>query len=199
MFFPLKKTINMIRHYRQIQLMLILGLFAIGGLTTSYAATKTSAKEYQIKAVYLSKLIHFVTWPDEAFNTPDTPYQLCILGEDPFKYRIDIIFRNKKIKNRNIEINRLQYLSESESCHILFISQSHVRQVSFIVDSVQMDSKSMLTVSDTSSFISQGGMIELYNNRKRQVRLAIDPETLQEAGLKISANLLRISRTNQEQ
>ncbi|MFK5892293.1 MAG: YfiR family protein [Pseudomonadota bacterium] len=179
--------------------MLILSLFAVGGLSASYAATQTSAKEYQIKAVYLSKLIHFVTWPEEAFNSSDAPYQLCILGEDPFKYRIDIVFRNKKIKNRNIEINRLQYLSESDSCHILFISQSHVRQISFIVDTVQTGNKSMLTVSDTSSFINQGGMIELYNNRKRQVRLAIDPETLQEAGLKVSANLLRISRTNREQ
>ncbi|MBE9561948.1 MAG: YfiR family protein [Proteobacteria bacterium] len=161
----------------------------------SYAAPQTSAKEYQIKAVYLSKLIHFITWPTIAFSSVDAPYQLCILGEDPFKHNIDIVFRDRKIKNRSVIIKRLSQTSTTDRCHILFVAASHLRQVSFIVDNVHNKKKHTLTVSDMPAFIRQGGMIELYSNRKRQVRLAIDPETLLEAKLKVSANLLRISRT----
>ncbi len=177
---------------KRFRLLIILILF-VGVSIVSYAATQTSAKEYQIKAVYLSKLIHFITWPTIAFSSVDAPYQLCILGEDPFKHNIDIVFRDRKIKNRSVIIKRLKQATATDHCHILFVAASHLRQVSFIVDNVR--NKHTLTVSDMPTFISQGGMIELYSNRKRQVRLAIDPATLLEAKLKVSANLLRISRT----
>jgi len=58
-----------------------------------------------------------------------------------------------------------------------------------------LKNKPLLTVSDIPQFIESGGMLKFYLNRKRQVRLAIEPETLREATLQADANLLRISQT----
>lgn len=169
--------------------LLLLGL-AAHDLPIARADT-TTAKEYQIKAVYLFNLTTFVAWPEELFHkNSDAPFQLCILGNDPFGERIDIVARGEKVEGRTIAVHRVRSVAEARSCQIAFISQSETRQIPYIIDNLP---KGVLTVSDSDAFIKQGGMVEFYTNRDRQVRLAVDPNTLQEGGLKASAKLLKIS------
>ncbi len=173
---------------------LVAALLALGftaySLPAAHADTIT-AKEYQIKAVYLFNLTTFVNWPEELLHkNSDAPFRLCILGDDPFGERIDIVARGEDVEGHAIAVQRIRTVTEARACHIAFISQSESRQVPYIIDSLP---KGVLTVSDNDTFVKQGGMVEFYTNRDRQVRLAVDPNTLQEGGLKASAKLLKIS------
>ncbi len=40
--------------------------------------------EYQVKAVFLFNFGQFVEWPKDAFDTPQAPFVIGILGDDPF-------------------------------------------------------------------------------------------------------------------
>lgn len=67
---------------------------------TTYA--QNDSIEYKIKAGYLYNFTKFITWPEDgaaAFN-------LCILGEDPFKSIIDPI-KKRTVKNKPIQLFRL--------------------------------------------------------------------------------------------
>ncbi|MCK5878073.1 MAG: YfiR family protein, partial [Candidatus Marithrix sp.] len=44
---------------------------------------------------------------------------------------------------------------------------------------------------DSTSFVIQGGMIQFYE-RDNKIRLLMDPETIDETGIKVSANLMRV-------
>lgn len=164
----------------------------LGSLPATGAETLSSAKEYQIKAAYIAKLSSFITWPDRRFSSSSDNLKICILGDDPFTNSIDLAAKQMSKKGRSVAIQRLPGNADSTNCHIVFISQSEQRSVPFILG--RLMEQPILTISDTDAFLKQGGMVEFYTNAQRQIRLQIDPETVQERGLKVNANLLAISR-----
>ena len=61
---------------------------AMAGAPTA-AGADTNPLEYAVKAAYLYKFAPFVEWPAAAFASPSSPFQLCILGRDPFGAQLD--------------------------------------------------------------------------------------------------------------
>jgi hypothetical protein len=156
----------------------------------SVAAPKETVKEYQVKAVYLYNFSHFIYWPDKLLEEKSQFY-ICVLGKNPFNNVLDYVASKEKFNDKPIKIKQFDNVKEIDECQILFISQSEKANLQSIFE--QLD-KHILTVSDIPDFIEQGGMIKFYTNRKNQVRLAIEPDKLREAGLQADANLLRISQ-----
>lgn len=146
-----------------------------------------TAKEYQIKAVYLYNVIGFIQWPK---NLKGDEFRLCVLGDDPFGKRLDIVVRNEKMAGKPISVPRVRTVEEAGDCHTVYITQSEKERLPHILDNLP---KGILTVSDNERFVQMGGMIEFYINRRRQIRLAVDPETLEEKDLAVSSKLLKIS------
>lgn len=150
-----------------------------------------AAEEYEIKAVYFYNLGSFATWPESAF-VDNTQVNLCILGEDPFGETLDfIVQKNKTIKERPVMVKRLSKIEQAKGCHLLFIDDSMKPKLDSIFS--WLKSQPVLSVSDIKNFVVKGGMIEFYR-RDNKVRLQLDPVTLDEAGLKVSAQLMKIAK-----
>lgn len=156
----------------------------------SVAAPKETIKEYQVKAVYLYNFSHFIHWPDKFFEEKPQFY-ICVLGKNPFSNILEYVASKEKFNDKPIAVKQFDNIEEMDECQILFISQSEKSVLQSIFEQL---GKHILTVSDIPDFIEQGGMIKFYTNRKNQVRLAIEPDKLREAGLQADANLLRISQ-----
>ncbi len=146
------------------------------------------AKEYQIKSVFLYNFASFIKWPNSAFVNNNNFY-ICILGEDPFKQVIDITVENENISGHPIMIKRLAKLKKEDICQILFVSKTeNTPNILPIVTNFPI-----LTISDTDSFVEQGGMIQFFN-RGKKIRFLINPEKVKETGLYVSGNLLKIAK-----
>lgn len=150
-----------------------------------------SAKEYQIKAVYLYNFSSFVTWKKEAFADDQSPFLYCILGDNPFGTQLDLTVREEKVEGHPIQTKYLTQVEQIMGCQVIFVASSEETKLQAILAYLQR--RPILTVSDIPNFVENGGMIKFYTNQRRQVRVAINPETLQEAGLGVSGNLLRVS------
>jgi len=173
--------------YQTIQLATLLVLTLLN--YPSYAIS--NAKEYEIKAAFLYNLGSFITWPENVFSGTNSSFQICVLGQDPFKEKLEIIAENHPILGHPVKIQRFQQIEETEGCHVLFVSDSE--QLRLIAIFEWLKEKPVLTVSDIPGFTRQGGMIEFYPHRDK-IRLALAPqEAINEVGLKPSAHLLRIS------
>jgi len=140
--------------------------------------------------VFLFNFAKFVTWPDETFTNAEESFQICVLGDDSFGETLDLTMKNEKIKQRPILLQRLQELPTNNTCQVLFISRSEQTRLATILAYTQQ--RPILTVSDMKNFVIQGGMIQLYS-RNNKVRFFIDPETLKEAQLVLSARLLQLA------
>lgn len=153
----------------------------------SYAAARTP-QEYQIKAVFLFNFAQFVEWPAAAFDTPDQPISICILGEDPFGDFLDETVRDERVGGRSLIIRRYQRIEETGTCQILYVSHSERDRMQELFSLLK--GRSVLTVSDADAFASKGGMIR-FVTRNNRINFRINLEVAKAAGLTISSKLLR--------
>ncbi len=173
--------------YKWLQFIIIISMFHG---SVSYATSQT-AQEYQVKAVFLYNFANFVRWPQTTFTSQWTPFNICILGHDPFKQDIDVITENERVKKHAVKIKRLNSIVNVKKCQILFISRSETTHFTTIINIIRK--YPILTVSDIDNFVTKGGMIQFFKHRKR-IRFYIAPDTLKKSGLQANANLLRVAK-----
>ena len=55
------------------------------------------SREFQVKAVFLYSFAQFVEWPADAFESPQSPLIIGILGLDPFGETLDEMVRGESV------------------------------------------------------------------------------------------------------
>jgi len=170
---------------------MILVLFILMTSSISYAIPP-AAKEYQIKAVFLFNFVNFISWPDDAFDSSLSTFNICVLGEDPFGIFLDFTTEGQTAKGgRTLKIKRLKdNIQDVQTCHILFISHSEQHNLKSIFERIK--NLPILTVSDIDNFVKKGGMVKFFS-RNNKIRLGINPEAIKAEGLTANANLLNLS------
>lgn len=151
--------------------------------------------EYEVKAAFLFNFAKFIDWPPRAFAEASSPIIFGILGEDPFGAPMMSKISQETVKGRSIKIQRFQPGDDFTGCHLLFISRSAAGQVKDLLERAK--GRSMLTVSETEDFITDGGMVN-FVMVDRSVRFDINAKAVQTAGLKVSSKLLAVARAVQE-
>lgn len=150
--------------------------------------------EYSVKSAYLYNFAKFVTWPKEAFESPDSPLVVAVVGEDPFGKALDTI-HGKPIRGRKIQVRRYRSFRDIEKPHILFVAPSEKEHMEEILERIK--DRPVLTVGDFAGFIETGGMINLITIRNK-IRFQINNEPARQKGLIISAHVLKLSRDLQQ-
>jgi hypothetical protein len=148
------------------------------------------ATEYEVKAAYLYYLATFIEWPEGAFDAPDAPFSVCVLGEDPFGPVLDATLAGKTVHARRLAVRRLASLPADGRCHLLFVSTSEQERLPRILNG--LPDAGVLTVGEMRRFVERGGHVVL-RLEERRVRFSINVEAAQRAGLRISAQLLKLA------
>jgi len=149
-----------------------------------------SNREYQVKAVFLFNFTQFVEWPDNVFQTGQTPIEIGILGQDPFGSYLDQTIAGEKANGHSLIVRRYRNIDEIRTCHILFISKSEANDMGPILSGLK--GRNILTVSDAGNFIQEGGMVKFITVNNK-IKLQINPEAVKNAGLTISSKLLTLA------
>jgi hypothetical protein len=142
----------------------------------------------QVKAVFIFNFSHFVEWPVAAFASPTEPFVIGMLGGEQLAGQLEAAVRGERVDARPLQLRRFRSVEEVDDCHILFIGEDAGVPLDRVLQ--RLDGRSTLTVSDQNDASRRGVMIQLATERNR-VRLLINVEEAQEAGLTISSNLLR--------
>ncbi|MGA3190710.1 MAG: YfiR family protein [Bryobacteraceae bacterium] len=140
--------------------------------------------EYQVKAAFLFNFLKFIEWPPTA---GDGPWVIGVLGTDPFGQALDQTVRGKIVNGRPVEVRRYSRLSEVKDCNILFIGRAAVGRIGIPVQ------PGLLTVGEAPGFLKAGGIVNFQIDDNR-VRFEIQPAAARSAGLRVSAQLLKLGR-----
>lgn len=148
----------------------------------------------KIKAALLFHFLQLVKWPNEEAMTPDSPYVIGIVGNDPFGRIIDVAASNK-IKGRNVVIKRFTDAKSIDHCHILFVGATS-QPTAEIMKAIA--NKPTLSVGETEKFIDQGGMIGFVlkpdeSKEGFRVRFEVNLEAAKKRGFWISSQLLELA------
>ena len=142
----------------------------------------------QVEAVFLFYFSQFVDWPPTAFADGRAPIVIGVLGEDPFGGALDQAVAGEQVNGRPVVVRRYKSIADATGCQILYISSSEAPQLAQIMSALK--GRDVLTVSDLDHFVQSGGMVR-FILVDQHVRLLINPQAAQAAGLKLSSKLLR--------
>lgn len=159
-------------------------------------AQGSNVSEYAVKADYLSNFAENVRWPKSAFADPGSPIVLGILGDDPFGKTLDDVVKGKTAAGHTLSVKRFgnfdkDQLDDLKTCQILFISDSEQDNVREILTA--LSGTHLLTVSEIDQFPKMGGIIQ-FTQDGDLIGLVINPKTAVSAGLRLSAELMKVSK-----
>jgi hypothetical protein len=157
------------------------------GSTISLAVGATP-DEYQVKAVFLFNFGQFVEWPSNAYDSPQAPFVICVLGEDPFGKTLDDVVRGEAVGSRSLVVRRYTDADGIAGCNILFVGRNDAALLDEALAAAR--GHSVLTVTDVDGAASNGAIIVLYNDRQR-IRMRINLAAAKANHLVISSKLLR--------
>jgi hypothetical protein len=148
-------------------------------------------REYQVKAVLLLNLVRFVEWSESAFESPEAPLVIGVLGRDDFGPVLDEVVLGETVGGRPIEVRRYLTIDYVRDCHLLFISRSEQEQLERILG--LLGGRGVLTVSDAGDFTRAGGIIRMFTKPDGKTGLRINLHAARKANLTLSALLLRVA------
>ena len=146
------------------------------------------AAEYQVKAAYLFNFGQFVEWPPQAYEAPDAPFVIGVVGDDPFGKTLDDVVAGETLAGHAFVIKRFRNAKDISACHILFIGRNEAAQLDETLQALK--GRSVLTVTDIAGAENRGAMIVLVNDRNR-IRMRINVAAAKSSNLAISSKLLR--------
>ena len=189
-------------------------LASLAAFFATAIAVPASPSPSETRALYLLNCLEFVEWPTAAFADSQSPVVIGVIGKDPFGAELDKL-QQKTVNGRKLQIKRFKgalefrgeetpgrrqdalslkqarKTSELKTCHILFISASEENYIPLILKPLR--SCSVLTMSDSNGFAREGGVIRFLDEGNR-VRLEINLDAADRAGLKISSKLLSLAK-----
>jgi YfiR/HmsC-like len=165
-------------------------------LVGAAADVRAEELEYPVKVEFIERFTRFITWPAESFRGADGPFMLCVLGDTAITPPFERLARERRLKDRRVELRRLRATDDVSACHLLFLAggeRTHLKQVL-----ARASGKPILTVADSEGFAHEGVIINLFLDEEGHVRFEICSPELKKSGLKVSAQLLRLARVVSE-
>jgi hypothetical protein len=146
--------------------------------------------EYQVKAAYLSNFGKFVDWPARPPSGRDEPFNVCVIGEDPFGRTLDAALEGETIDRAPMVARRIEKPEDATTCRILFIGSTENGQLQATLAAV--GGSNVLTVGESPDFIRRGGIVQFVLQGSK-VRFEINLAAAQQMGLKLSSELLKLA------
>lgn len=168
-------------------------LAVVASVVSPPPARAQIADEYELKAEFVARFAHFVTWDPKAFAGADSPIMIGVLGDDPFGRALDRACAGERTADgRGLKVKRSRNPGALADCQIVFVSGSERGRLGGVLNALGRDT---LTVGDWAEFSKQGGVIAFHADGAR-IRIAISQGAATKAGLKLSSKLLHLSGGN---
>jgi hypothetical protein len=175
----------------QMRILLQATVLVIMFFTPCMGFTADSDLELSVKSAYIYNFIQFIDWQEQESNAGSRPIKICMIGNDPLGEALSEL-SNRQIKGRSIQVERhANATGDLSDCHIVVIGRSAEERLPAILK--QLADANVLTVSDIQQFTRKGGGIGL-TTVNGKVKIEINSRVTLQAGLRISAKLLEVSR-----
>ena len=159
-------------------------------------AQGTQAELNQIKAAFVVNIARFVKWPADTVHAESESIMLCVYRDENLA-RSARSFNGQIVDGRQLSVQRVSTLESARDCGVLLVPSNHL-------DGYQADMQSTqavkaLTVVDQTDVDgplkrAEGTMVTLVRN-KAKIGFEVNLAAVDDSGLKISSQLLRLART----
>lgn len=145
--------------------------------------------EEAVKATFLPKFARYVAWPAARQLAAGAPFQLCVIGRDPFGPMLDRAAAVEQIDGHGVAVRRLPNERGAGACHLAFVQGQQPADTGRLL--LALRTQPILTITDARAG-PQRGMIH-FTNISGRVRFFINEAEAAQHGLSISSRLLALA------
>lgn len=127
----------------------------------------------------------YADWPGE---DEDESIRLCFFT-DNFQNSFSVL-QGKLVFDKPVKVSQLNSVKEASDCHLVYIDRSERELLQRLF--VYLQGKPILTVSDISGFVDDGGMIEILKVNNK-FRFKVNLTQIQASKLKMSSQVLKLA------
>jgi hypothetical protein len=165
-----------------IKFVLTLGCLALCVLNVA-AAEEPSDRELQLEAAYLFHFTQFTEWPSIS-----PVFHYCVYEDASFTELLQKIYNGKTIGEAQIDVKSINAQTQLDDCHLVYFPKTVPS------DFLEKTHKyAILSVGMQKDFSKSGGIIYLFEEDQK-LRFYIDNKAATDVGLKISSQLLKLSK-----
>ena len=173
-----------------ITMLVMTGVILGSAVASARQARGDVPPEYMIKAAYLLNFARLVEWPRDAFISVDSPVTIGIVGTDPFGDALEQTVEGKRINNRRIAVQRLQWNQDLRRCQIVFISATDSARIGELT--TRLAGLPVLIVGEARQLAARGATIN-FTIEDDRVRFEVNVEAARRARLTVSSQILRVA------
>ena len=166
---------------------------AIVALAASALAFAQAPLERAVKAAYVYKFLAYVDWPAAAFDAPDAPFVIGVLGSEAIADELRQIVAGRSVGERAVQIKRLREGEPASGLHVLFVGRSETTRLAALARSLH--GQPTLVVSESPGALGAGSTINLVVATDGRVRFEIALDAAEHNGLRLSSRLLALAQS----
>ena len=164
-------------------------LFLALALVIGAAVARAQPTEVAVKAAFLPRFARYVSWPAPAAPAAGAPFQLCVVGRDPFGPLLDQAAASELIDGHPVAVRRMASADRAAGCQLAFVEGTTPQDTMRML--LALRGQAILTVTDARAG-PERGMIH-FTIVAGRVRFFIDDAEAAGRGLSISSRLLALA------
>lgn len=169
---------------------LICILTCVGFQVTPQTMAQDRNGEYALKTAFLYNFAKFAEWPTVSFHDDHAPFVICLAGSEVFGPNLKSL-EGKMVRDRLLVTKPIRTDGNLIGCHILYISPGELKETRNILQTLQQSP--VLTVCDAENCAETGIMLNMRMVENR-VALELNLEAVQQTPLKLSSQLIKLTR-----
>ncbi len=156
-----------------------------------FAASPARAQptEHAVQAAFIPKFARYVEWPATTRPAPREPFQLCVIGRDPFGGLLDRAAAGEQIDGRGVVVRRMADAQTANGCHLAFVRGATQQDTLRLLQLLR--AQPVLTITDARAGAARG--IIHFTLAEGRVRFFVDEQAAAGRGLAISSRLLALA------
>ena len=169
------------------------GIRCLLALLLLQAATPgSSAAENALKtqARFTAGILHFISWPEESFESDSSPIVIALLGDVPYANELRLQAINKKVGGRSLEIHRVERLDEAPPSHVVIMGSTSRGDQQAVLE--RLGESPVVTIALSTSFAKLGGTVGMAMRNDRGM-FEVNREGAERSGIRIGSRLLRLA------
>lgn len=148
--------------------------------------------ERAVKAAFVYKFIAYVDWPATAFESPDAPFVIGVLGSDAIAEELRQIVAGRAVGERAVQVRQLREGDAATDVHVLFVGRGEAARIPALARSLQ--GRPTLIVGESAGALAAGAMINLIVAADGRVRFEVAQDAAERASLRLSSRMLALAR-----
>lgn len=161
-----------------------LGLLAAGWVPPTSAAYTDDA----VKAAFLYRFTGYVDWPPETLNAEE--FVVAVLQARPVARELMRLLAKYPVKSLPARVRVIDDVSQLDGAHVLYVGTAYAGDIHEVVRAVA--NRPILLVTDRAGALDEGSAVN-FLVVDRRVRFEVSLGAAQQAGLKVSSQLLAVA------